>query len=83
MADSAETGWGIFDDERVFDQPCKFEMRLGGHSTYCTNPNLPRGRCEYRWTSRAWPRDCSGFEVNPNYAGQWEHKNKPTAALKD
>ncbi len=30
-----ETGWGMFDDERVYDQPCWHEMRIGGHSTYC------------------------------------------------
>jgi hypothetical protein len=38
--------WGS--DERVFDQPCKYEERLGGHSTYCKNPCLASGRCEWR-----------------------------------
>jgi hypothetical protein len=76
----SETGWGVFDDERVFDQPCKYEERLGGHSTYCKNPSLCPGRCEWRYTSTAWHSECSGFEPNSAYKGEWESVNKPEKA---
>jgi len=75
--EKVETGWGMWDDERVYDQPCRFEERMGSHSTYCKNPALPAGRCEYRYTSRKWHSECPGFEPNPSYAGQWEDVNKP------
>jgi hypothetical protein len=72
--------WGSH-DERVFDQPCKYEERLGGHSTYCKNPCLASGRCEWRYTSTAWHSECPGFEANPSYKGEWEGVEKPESGI--
>ena len=64
------------DEDQAFDQPCKYENRVGGHSTYCHNAKVGARKCYYRFTDARTHSECEGFEFNPEYKGQWEAKDE-------
>jgi hypothetical protein len=74
MVEFMAGAWGEDEpEEQAFDQPCKYENRVGCHSTYCHNEKLVGQRkCFYRWTSAERHSKCEGYEPNPAYTGQWE-----------
>lgn len=52
----------------VYDQPCKYGFRIGGHSVYCHNlkwKDAPR-KCRRTWFTGGQEKDedCQGFEKN-------------------
>ena len=63
------------DVEQAFDQPCKFENRLGFHGTYCHHPVHGGGKCPWRFCGPKWHAECEWFEANPNDKSKWEEKD--------
>lgn len=58
----------MISDEVVFDQPCKYGMRVDCHAVYCENwhtPDMPR-KCRRSWYTGGKVRDedCAGYEKN-------------------
>ena len=53
-------------DNCAFDQSCKFGFRVGGHSVYCENENMPCRKCRRTWFTggEVKDEDCRGFERN-------------------
>jgi hypothetical protein len=62
------------DEEQVFDQPCKWGNRVGGHSVYCHNQSTGCRKCIYRWCSQKQheENECGGYEPNPEWTAEQE-----------